>query len=134
MASNPADPRPLSPHLQVWRWHATMASSIAHRASGTVNYIGAVLIAVWVALVAAGPEAYAPVEALMAGPAAILIKLVLLGFTLSLSYHLLNGVRHLAWDMGVGFDPKGSNTRSILIFVGAIVLTAVIWILAGGIV
>jgi len=134
MASNSADPRPLSPHLQVWRWHATMASSIAHRASGVANYTGAVLIAVWIALVAAGPEAYAPVEALMAGPGAILVKLILIGFTLSLSYHLLNGLRHLAWDMGVGFDPAGSNVRSVLIFAGAALITAVIWLLAGGLI
>jgi len=126
--------RPLSPHVSIWRWHATMASSIAHRMSGVVNYIGAVLVTVWLAALAAGPDAYSTVEALMAGPVGILVTLALIGFTLSLVYHMLNGIRHLAWDMGYGFDPKGSNLRSILIFAGAAVITAAIWVLAGGLI
>lgn len=134
MASQPADPRPLSPHLQVWRWHATMASSILHRASGIANYAGAVLLAVWVAFVAAGPEAYAPVEALLSGPAGVIFKLAMAGFTLSLTYHLLNGVRHMVWDAGAGFDPQGSNARSMFIILASIVITAAIWLLAGGLI
>lgn len=126
--------RPLSPHLQVWRWHATMASSIAHRASGVANYVGAILFTVWLVMVASGPEAYGAWESLREGPIGILVTLALIVFTLSLSYHLLNGVRHLAWDAGKGFDPKGSNQRSILIFAGAVVITALIWIFAGGLV
>jgi len=70
----------------------------------------------------------------MAGPVGILVTLALIGFTLSLVYHMLNGIRHLAWDMGYGFDPKGSNLRSILIFAGAAVITAAIWVLAGGLI
>lgn len=126
--------KPLSPHLGVWRWHATMASSIFHRASGVANYIGAILFTVWLVMVASGPDAYASWEALRSGPAGILVTLALIAFTLSLSYHLLNGLRHLGWDAGAGFDPKGSNQRSILIFAGAIVVTALIWIFAGGLV
>lgn len=111
-----------------------MASSIAHRMSGVVNYIGAMLVTAWLVALASGPEAYAIVETVMAGPLATLVKLALIGFTLSLVYHLLNGVRHLAWDLGLGFDPKGSNTRSILIFIAAIAITAGIWVLAGGLI
>lgn len=134
MANQSVDPRPLSPHLQVWRWHATMASSIFHRASGSINYIGAILITAWLVLLAAGPEAYAVFEGLMTGPVGILVKLALFGFTLSLVYHLFNGVRHLVWDMGKGFDPEGSNQRSIIIIIAAIVVTVGIWILAGGLI
>ena len=126
------DPRPLSPHLQVWKFHATMASSILHRVSGVVNYTGAVLVAVWLILLAAGPEAYAAVEALQGGVIGALVTLILIGFTLSLTYHMLNGIRHLSWDLGVGFDPEGSNLRSWIIFIAAIVITAVIWALGGG--
>ena len=126
-----ASQRPLSPHLQVWRWHATMASSIFHRASGVANYTGAVLVTAWLVMLASGPEAYAVWEQLRAGQLGMLVTLALIGFTLSLSYHLLNGVRHLAWDAGVGFDPKGSNRRSMYIFAGAIVLTALVWIFGG---
>jgi succinate dehydrogenase / fumarate reductase cytochrome b subunit len=129
MATNST--RPLSPHLQNWRWHATMASSILHRATGVANYIGAVLVSVWLVLLAAGPETYAVWEELNAGPLGILITLALVGFTFSVSFHLLNGIRHLVWDAGIGFDAKGSNLRSILIMAGAVIITAGIWI-AGG--
>ena len=111
-----------------------MASSIFHRASGVANYIGAILITVWLVLLAAGPDAYGAFEALMAGPLAIVVNLALFGFTLSLVYHLLNGVRHLVWDLGAGFDPKGSNTRSLIIMAAAIVVTLAIWLLAGGLI
>ncbi|WP_107712146.1 succinate dehydrogenase, cytochrome b556 subunit [Oceanicaulis sp.] len=134
MAKQSVDPRPISPHLQVWRWHATMASSIFHRASGSINYVGAILVTVWLVLLAAGPDAYAVFENLMTGPVGLLVKLALFGFTLSLVYHLFNGVRHLVWDMGKGFDPKGSNQRSMIIIVASIVVTVGIWFLAGGIV
>lgn len=132
--SKPGGARPLSPHLQVWKFHATMMSSILHRVSGVVNASGAVLVTAWLLMVASGPEAYAVWEGLRAGPLGIVVTLALIAFTLSLIYHLLNGLRHLAWDAGAGFDPKGSNTRSIIIFVAAIVLTAAIWLVAGGLV
>lgn len=129
MANTPH--RPLSPHLTAWRWHATMASSIFHRATGVANYIGAVLIAVWLVLTASGPEAYEIWETMTTGALGVLVTIALIGFTFSVSYHLLNGIRHLAWDAGLGFDPKGSNVRSILIFAAAIVITAGIWIIGG---
>jgi succinate dehydrogenase / fumarate reductase, cytochrome b subunit len=121
-------PRPLSPHLSVWRWHATMASSILHRATGVANYTGAVLIAFWLVMAASGPDAHAVWENAMAGPLGIVIRIILIGFTFSVSYHLLNGLRHLAWDAGLGFDPKGSNLRSVLIIVLAAAFTAGVWI------
>lgn len=133
MAKPNADPRPLSPHLQVWKFHPTMLSSILHRASGVVNAAGALLVAIWLIVLASGEAAYAGLQALIAGPVEIVVKLALIGFTLSLVYHFLNGVRHLAWDLGIGFDPKGSNQRSVIIFIAAIVLTAVIWLSASGV-
>jgi len=133
-SSKPGASRPLSPHLQVWKFHATMMSSILHRASGVANAIGALLVTVWLLLVASGPEAYAIWEGLRAGPVGIVVTLALIGFTLSLIYHLLNGVRHLAWDAGAGFDPAGSNTRSVIIFVLSILATAGLWIVAGGLI
>ena len=127
-----ANNRPLSPHLQVWRWHATMASSIFHRATGIANYIGALLTAVWLVLLALGPEAFSIWQSVHSGPLRWFIQLALFGFTLSLMYHLLNGLRHLIWDAGKGFDPKLSNLRSIVIMFISIVATGVIWIFAGG--
>lgn len=132
--SKPEAGRPLSPHLQVWKFHPTMLSSILHRASGVVNAIGALLVTIWLLLVASGPQAYEAWEGLRAGPVGILVTLAMIGFTLSLVYHLLNGVRHLVWDAGKGFDPAGSNARSVTIFAVSIVLTIVVWVFAGGLI
>lgn len=130
----PNSSRPLSPHVQVWRWHPTMASSILHRATGIANYLGAVLVSVWLVLLASGPEAYGIWESLNAGPLGILVMLALIGFTFSVVYHLLNGLRHLAWDIGLGLDAKGSNLRSLLIIGGSVVITAIIWIIGKGVI
>ena len=129
MATRPD--QPLSPHVQIWRWHATMASSILHRATGVANYIGAVLVSVWLVLLAAGPETYAIWEDLNAGPLGLLITAIFVGFTFSVSFHLLNGIRHLVWDAGIGFDAKGSNLRSVVIIFFAIAFTAGAWIVGG---
>lgn len=132
--SKPGAGRPLSPHLQVWKFHPTMLSSILHRASGVVNAIGAILVTIWLLLVASGPQAYAIWEGLRAGPLGILVTLAMIAFTLSLVYHLLNGLRHLVWDAGKGFDPAGSNARSVMIFIASLVLTALLWVFAGGVI
>ncbi|WP_417487052.1 succinate dehydrogenase, cytochrome b556 subunit [Maricaulis sp.] len=126
MASDWSDPRPMSPHLQVWRWHATMASSILHRATGVANYIGAVAISVWVVLLAFSAEG--SIGFLFEGWMAWVTRFGLIALTYSVSYHWLNGLRHLLWDAGKGYDPKGSNLRSILIIFGAVIPTALIWL------
>jgi succinate dehydrogenase / fumarate reductase cytochrome b subunit len=133
MANSPGPSRPLSPHLQVWKFHPTMLSSILHRASGVVNYVGAVLVAIWLIALASGEAAYTGLINVLNGPIKILVIIALIGFTLSLIYHMLNGIRHLVWDMGKGFDPVGSNQRSVLIMIASIVLTAVIWLLGLGV-
>lgn len=133
MANSPGPSRPLSPHLQVWKFHPTMLSSILHRASGVVNYVGAVLVAIWLIALASGEAAYTGLINVLNGPIKILVVIALIGFTLSLIYHMLNGIRHLVWDMGKGFNPAGSNQRSVLIMIASIVLTAVIWLLALGV-
>lgn len=130
----PNSSRPLSPHVQIWRWHPTMASSILHRATGIANYLGAVLVSVWLVLLASGPEAYGVWQDVKAGPLGILITLAFIGFTFSVVYHLLNGLRHLAWDIGLGLDAKGSNLRSLLIIGGSVVITAIIWIIGKGVI
>ena len=133
MAKSTGPTRPLSPHLQVWKFHPTMLSSILHRASGMVNYVGVVLVAIWLIALASGEAAYVGLMDFLNGPIKILVLLALAGFTLSLVYHLLNGFRHLVWDLGKGFDPVGSNQRSLLIMTTSVVLTAVIWLLGLGV-
>jgi succinate dehydrogenase / fumarate reductase cytochrome b subunit len=119
--------RPLSPHIQIYRWQVTMASSILHRATGVALGAGTLLLAWWLVSAATNAEYYAFVHMVMGS---WLGRLVLLGFTWALFYHLCNGIRHLAWDVGVGYD-KATATRSAwAAIIGATVLTVVAWILA----
>lgn len=130
MASSPTDKRPLSPHLQVWRWHATMASSIFHRATGTINYIGVVVFTIWLAGTAGGGADFFAWA--LTGPFGLLVKLGLFVVTWSYSYHWINGLRHLMWDFGKGFDGAGSNRRSIIIFVISPLPALALWALILG--
>ena len=122
------DKRPMSPHVQVWKWHLTMASSILHRVTGVGNYIGIVLVISWLFATAVGPDLYEPLAGLIGS---IWGQLILFGFTLSICYHLLNGVRHLVMDAGAGLTPKFSSFASGLVIVLAAVLAVAIWLLAG---
>ena len=134
MANSSGPSRPLSPHLQVWKFHPTMLSSILHRASGVVNYVGAVLVALWLIALASGEAAYTGLMDMLNGPIKLLVIIALVGFTLSLIYHMLNGIRHLVWDAGKGFDPKASNTRSKFIMGISVGLTAGIWLFGLGVI
>lgn len=117
-------PRPLSPHLQVWRWHITMAASIATRVSGVALYVG-LLIVVGLALsLALGPDAYADYASVLGSPLGLL---VLFGLTLSIFYHLAAGVRHLVWDSGKGFLPKTANATSWFVFAFGLVASLALW-------
>jgi succinate dehydrogenase / fumarate reductase, cytochrome b subunit len=104
--SSSGDNRPLSPHVSIWRWHVTMATSIFHRASGVALYVGAMILAGWLAALAAGQEAYQGYMAVLQNPLGLL---VLFGITAAACYHLANGIRHLVWDAGKGFSPKTST-------------------------
>lgn len=117
--------RPLSPHLSIYRWPITMAMSIAHRVTGSANYVGAFLFALWLLAVASGPEAYGTVEFLLDS---ILGKLVLIGFTWSVLHHLLGGLRHLMWDLIIGLDAPWRNRLSSATLIGSVALTAVLWL------
>ena len=119
--------RPLSPHLQVWRWHITMATSILHRATGVALYVGALIGAAWAVSLARGPEAYGEFKSLLGSP---LGKLVMLGLTASFFYHLANGIRHLVWDLGRGLEVKTANATSVVVFAFALAATAAIWAIA----
>ncbi len=126
-ASKATRERPLSPHLQVWRWHITMATSILHRATGVALYVGALIAAAWAVTLASGPEAYATFKAVMGSP---LGKVVMFGLTLSFFYHLANGVRHLVWDIGRGLNVKTANATSVLVFAFTAAATIAVWAIA----
>ncbi|MEL6663466.1 MAG: succinate dehydrogenase, cytochrome b556 subunit [Pseudomonadota bacterium] len=126
------DPRPLSPHLQVWKFHLTMLASISHRVTGTALYFGSALIAVWVVALTlpAGtngeaPALYATIETIMTSiPGQILLVL----WAAAVLYHFANGIRHLLWDgPGIGFSPKTASAWSAFNFVFAAVGAVAIW-------
>lgn len=116
--------RPLSPHLQVYRWQITMTLSILHRATGLALAFGTLLLARWLLALASGPEAYAPVQA---WNASFLGRLFLFGWTWSLFYHLCNGIRHLAWDSGFGFEIPNFYRSGWTVVVASVVLTLIAW-------
>ena len=119
--------RPMSPHLQVWRWHVTMFTSILHRATGIALYVGALILAGWVVALAAGADAFNLYRALLASPIGLL---VLFGLTVSFLYHLANGVRHLVWDAGKGFEPKTADMTGWAAIAFGVVAAVLIWIIA----
>lgn len=126
-ADRPASKRPLSPHLQVYRPQLTSILSITHRGTGIFLALGALYLVSWLLAIASGPEAYASVSAFSAS---IVGRLLLLGWTFSLFYHLANGIRHLVWDAGIGLDLKTTYMSGWLVVVGAVVLTVIAWVAA----
>lgn len=119
--------RPLSPHLQVYRWQITMLMSILHRATGVVLAVGAFGIAWWLLAVAAGGETYANAAALIGSAPG---QLALGAFSVCLVYHLLNGIRHLLWDAGYGFEMPKVYVTGWSVFVLSVLITAGIWVAA----
>ena len=120
----PAD-RPLSPHLQIYRWYFTMALSIAHRITGIALALGLLLLTWWLLALASGPEAFGTVQGVVNSWVGALILFL---YTLTLFYHMGNGIRHLVWDFGYGFDPQVARASgaAVLVFAGA--MTVLIWL------
>ena len=118
---------PTSPHLSVWRWHITMATSIFHRATGVALYVGALIAAGWAIALAQGPETYTRFKALLGSLPG---KVVMFGLTVSIFYHLAAGLRHLVWDSGAGFEPRFANMTAVGAFAFAFVAAIVVWAIA----
>jgi succinate dehydrogenase / fumarate reductase cytochrome b subunit len=127
MTTAPPRARPLSPHLQVWRFHVTMWGSILHRISGAGLYVGALILAGWALSLASGPAAYATFTAVLGS---IPGKLVMFALTLGLFYHLAKGVQHIVWDTGRGFALPSANAGSIACIVVSIVASLAVWAVA----
>ncbi len=121
----PAADRPLSPHLQVWRWSVTMASSITHRATGIALYAGSILLTAWIASAALGEQSYEAMKAFLGSPFGLLI---LFGFTWAQMYHLCNGIRHLIFDAGHLLSIDHAKMSAWGVYIGSVAFTAIIWI------
>jgi succinate dehydrogenase / fumarate reductase cytochrome b subunit len=127
--STPKYQRPLSPFL-LYRWQYTMALSFLHRLTGCALSVGLLLFVYWLAAAGSGPDAYASAQQVFAHP---LTRVALVGFSFAFFYHLANGVRHLVWDTGHGFDQGQARASGWVAFLGAIALTAFFWfVLARG--
>ena len=116
--------RPLSPHLSVYRWPITMTLSILHRVTGAGLSVGFVALAIWLMSAAGGAETYASVNGCLHST---LGRLLLIGWSFAFFFHLSNGVRHLFWDVGKGFEKYQANASAWFVIVLAIVLTLALW-------
>jgi succinate dehydrogenase / fumarate reductase cytochrome b subunit len=119
--------RPLSPHLQVYRWPITMAMSIAHRVTGGALYVGTLLL-VWLLVAAASGEGAYDFASGVFG--SLLGRLVLFGYSFVLFHHLLGGLRHFIWDTGRGMEPGTRDTIAWATLAGSLALTVIVWIIA----
>ncbi len=118
--------RPLSPHLQIYRPQLTSVLSITHRATGIALVVGTLVLVYWLLAVASGADAYASAQNLLGSWFG---RIVLLGFTVAFFYHLANGIRHLFWDLGFGFELATIRLTGWVVIVATMVLTLLSWLL-----
>jgi succinate dehydrogenase / fumarate reductase cytochrome b subunit len=116
--------RPLSPHLSIYRWPITMTTSILHRATGVAMSLGFIVLAGWLMDAAIGAETYA---AMMVYLDSAVGKILFVGWSFAFFFHLSNGVRHLVWDTGRGFEKSQANASAWFVLILAVVLTALFW-------
>ncbi|MFK8015097.1 MAG: succinate dehydrogenase, cytochrome b556 subunit [Gammaproteobacteria bacterium] len=124
------DPRPLSPHLQVYRPQITSMTSIAHRISGVLLAIGLLFLVYWLQAVASGPESFASASVFFRS---VLGRLILFGVAVSFFYHFANGIRHLAWDTGRGLDIETARKSGYFVIALTLALTGLFYLFAYGV-
>ena len=120
---------PLSPHLQIYRWHISSLVSITHRISGVINLFALILIFYWLMILSFGENNY---ESFLLIINSFFGKLILIGFTWSMIFHLLSGIRHLAWDFGYGYEIKSANISGTIVIIFSLVLTIIFWLFVRG--
>ena len=120
---------PLSPHLQIYRWHISSLISITHRISGVINLLALILIFFWILVLSLGESNY---ELFLLTINSFFGKFILIGFTWSMCFHILSGIRHLAWDLGYGFEIKTANISGIIVIISSLIMTVIFWLFARG--
>ena len=120
---------PLSPHLQIYRWHISSLLSITHRISGVINFLALILIFFWIALLSFGESYY---DLFLSIINSFFGKFILIGFTWSMNFHLLSGIRHLFWDFGYGYEIKTANISGIIVIIFSLAMTVAFWLIARG--
>jgi succinate dehydrogenase / fumarate reductase, cytochrome b subunit len=124
--SMPARIRPLSPHIGIYRWQIGNSLSILHRITGVALSLGLMALSYWLISLAGGQASYRAAEHAFASPVGVLL---LIGWTFAFLYHLLNGVRHLGWDVGFGFERQERHVSGWLAVLGALGVTLAVWLL-----
>ena len=122
---------PLSPHLQIYRWHISSLLSITHRIAGVVNLISLILIFFWLVVLSFSENNY---ELFLLLINSFFGKFILIGFTWSMIFHVLSGIRDLFWDLGYGFEIKTANISGIIVIISSLVLSVIFWLLARGLI
>ncbi len=120
---------PLSPHLQIYEWQISSLLSIAHRTVGVVNTIAITFICLWTILLLFGESNYLVVKNFFQS---FFGKFIIICLSWSFSFHALNEIRHLMWDLGYGFDPKTSKITGVITVIGSLVLTILIFLFGRG--
>jgi succinate dehydrogenase / fumarate reductase, cytochrome b subunit len=117
-------PRPISPHLQIYRWQIGNSLSILHRLTGIALALGLLALCYWLVSLAGGEKTYAQAAKLLASPVGLML---LIAWTFAFLYHLLNGVRHLFWDAGYGFERTQRHVSGWFVVLGSFVATVCVW-------
>ena len=117
--------RPLSPHLQIYRFAMTMAMSIAHRITGIGLYVGTLLLAWWLVAVASGPGYFGLVNSIFGSWIGLIVLFL---FSWALIHHMLGGLRHFIWDPGRGLDKPMRDRLATATLVGSVAVTILVWI------
>ena len=120
---------PLSPHLQIYKWQISSLLSITHRISGVINLVALILIFFWLIVLSFGETNY---ELFLLTINSFFGKFILIGFTWSMSFHVLSGIRHLCWDLGYGFEIKTANITGIIVITFSLALTIIFWLFLRG--
>ena len=122
---------PISPHLQIYRWHISSLLSITHRIVGVINLLALILMFFWLLIFSLGESNY---ELFLLTINSFFGKFILIGFTWSMSFHIFSGIRHLIWDMGYGFEIKTANISGVLVILSSLVATIIFWLLGKGLI
>ena len=121
--------KPLSPHIQIYKWHISSLVSISHRITGIINILAITLICIWFALIFLGESNYEIIKIFLQ---TFVGKFILIGITWSFSFQMLSEIRHLIMDLGYGFDLKITKITGLLVIIGSLILTILIYLIGRG--
>ncbi len=121
--------RPLSPHIQIYKWHISSLVSISHRITGIINFFAITVICIWFVFMLLGETNYEFIKKCLQ---TFFGKFILIGITWSFSFQMLSEIRHLIMDMGYGFDLKITKITGLIVILGSLILTVMIYLIGRG--